>query len=109
MKDDSDQFNAAGNDQQKQQIALNAGKLVVTHASAWAQILKTTTSTTAATVQVMSQELAGVQTQLGDQLENLKTKLAGLQHQLDGDEAELSRLDAALWGSIGALFLGKQA
>ena len=109
LKDDSDQFNAAGNGQQKQQIALNAGKLVVTHASAWAQILKTTTSTTAATVQVMSQELAGVQTQLGDQLENLKTKLAGLQHQLDGDEAELSRLDAALWGSIGALFLGKQA
>ena len=54
---------------QKQQIALNAGKLVVTHAEAWAQILKTTTSTTAATVQVMSQELAGVQTQLGDQLE----------------------------------------
>lgn len=73
----------------------------------WAKILGSAADSAKTPVNVMASQLKDVEEQLEILLTTLQTKLAGLKAALKVDEDYLSKLQAALWGSIAAMLLCK--
>lgn len=87
-------------------IAIKNGKGFVTHAKVWAKILNKSILGTKDTVNIMTSQLHDVKNQLIIQLQLLRDRLTGLQNTLKVQEESLSKLRAAFWGAVGAMFLG---
>ncbi|KAM0125120.1 hypothetical protein ACHAO1_010755 [Botrytis cinerea] len=92
-------------DAAKQADAIKHGKGFVNHAMVWAKILGSAADSAKTPVNVMASQLKDVEAQLEILLTTLQTKLAGLKAALKVDEDYLSKLQAALWGSIAAMLL----
>lgn len=90
----------------KQAIAIKEGKNLVVHAQVWAKMLSSAIGGSKESVNIMTAQLHDVKTQLEIQLQILRDKLVGLQNTLKVQKDALSKLKAAFWGSIGAMFLG---
>ncbi|KAK3387370.1 hypothetical protein B0H63DRAFT_392697 [Podospora didyma] len=99
-------YNSNPGDPAKQAAAIQAGKGFVTHAKLWAKVLNTSVNNTYSTVTIMTQQLHDVKNQLEVQLQLLRDKLVGLQSTLASQEETMSKLKAAFWGAVAAMFLG---
>ncbi|KAM0228386.1 hypothetical protein ACHAP5_011950 [Fusarium lateritium] len=97
---------ANADDEKKMALAIKSGKGFVTHAKVWAKILNTSILNTKDTVNIMTSQLHDVKNQLIIQLQLLRDRLTGLQNTLKVQEESLSKLRAAFWGAVGAMFLG---
>lgn len=97
--------NASGPDAQA--LAIKNAKSFVVHSQTWSKIVSRSISGVKDSVNVMALQLSDVRVQLEQQLKLLKDKLVGLHSTLDAQKESLSKLKAAFWGSIAAMFLGK--
>lgn len=102
----ADDYAKAGNDADKQDIAIKAGKGFVAHAKVWSKLLSKSVNATKTSVNIMTNQLHDVKGQLEVQLANLQQKLANLEAQLKVQQDLLSKLQAAFWGAVAAMFLG---
>ncbi|KAK4461524.1 hypothetical protein QBC42DRAFT_203416 [Cladorrhinum samala] len=102
----ADDYAKAGDDSDKQDIAIKAGKGFVAHAKVWSKLLTKSVNATKTSVNIMTNQLHDVKTQLEVQLGNLQQKLANLEAQLKVQQDLLSKLQAAFWGAVAAMFLG---
>ncbi|KAI1496683.1 hypothetical protein F5X99DRAFT_424351 [Biscogniauxia marginata] len=101
----ADQWANAPDDQQAAD-AIAAGNGFVDHAKVWAKIMDTAIRGTKDTVNIMTDQLHDVKSQLTIQLQVLRDKLVGLKNILKAQEEALSKLQAAFWGAVAAMFLG---
>lgn len=102
-----DDYTSANGVTAKEAIAVKQGKSFVAHAKVWANILHATTNSSKESVNIMTNQLSDVHNQLKAQLTILHDKLTGLQKTLEVQNEAMDKLQAALWGSIAAMLLGK--
>ncbi|KAL6228873.1 hypothetical protein BDW75DRAFT_246243 [Aspergillus navahoensis] len=93
-------------EEEKEKIAIEQGKRFVSHARTWGKVLNTAIDKSQDSVNIMAQQIVGISAELEQQLALLREKLRGLEILLDTQKDALSKLQAAFWGSIAAMFLG---
>ena len=106
LKQAATDYDNAGDDEEKQEIAIKNGKGFVKHATVWAKIMGTSSNNAKATVNSMADQLSDVKRQLEVQLLILQDKLKALKATLSAQEGALSHLKAAFWGFVAATLLG---
>jgi hypothetical protein len=102
------EYEAAEGEAAKEKIAIKNGKEYVAHTKVWAKLLDGIIGRTKETVNIMTAQLHGVKTQLEVQLQLLQDKLVGLEATLKSQKEALDKLQAAFWGAVGAMLLGKK-
>ncbi|KAL6904147.1 hypothetical protein GGI43DRAFT_432774 [Trichoderma evansii] len=102
----AEEYQKNENSAAKQKMAIKEAKKLVTQTKIWASILRNQSGYTHGTVSLMGEELSSVKIQLDQQLTVLKDKLISLQGQIKALTEAKKKMDAAFWGSIGAMLLG---
>ncbi|KAG0041236.1 hypothetical protein BGZ83_002119 [Gryganskiella cystojenkinii] len=102
----ADAYNSATSSEEKKALAISEGKKYVAHAKVWSNIVNTKVQGAKESVNKMAVSLKDVHRQLEIQLTLLNDKLAGLKKTLEVQKEALSKLQAAFWGMVAAMFLG---
>ncbi|KAF9911323.1 hypothetical protein BX616_010619 [Lobosporangium transversale] len=102
----ADTYNSTTEPEEKKTLAIKQAKGFVVHAQTWSRILSSKIKGCKQEVNIMTDQLKGVHRQLETQLTLLNDKLAGLKKTLETQKDALSKLQAAFWGMVGAMFLG---
>lgn len=104
-KDADDYINATTPVQRT--IAITRAKAFVAHAQTWSSIVSQGIAAANDGVDIMTKQLHDVRVQLEQQLQLLNDKLTALNSTLNDQQKQLSRLVAAFWAGIGAIFIGE--
>ncbi|KAG0207157.1 hypothetical protein BGX28_001547 [Mortierella sp. GBA30] len=106
LQEAADTYNATTSSEEKKVLAISEAKKYVVHAQVWSKIVNTKIQGCKETVNIMAGSLKDVHRQLETQLTILKDKLTGLKATLEVEKDALSKLQAAFWGMVAAMFLG---